>query len=388
MMGEWTNLVLLTGVALLAAALTYFAVTRRQRAEDIRAALEEESQSNGPGGAADQEFRVQSLRDLTDIPEARRVLIEEISAEAQRINRKLSIASEAIREDMDVLQKLNRRVAELEAQSVIQDGRERELQRSLQERQGEIRQLHEKSSQLTDRLESAESTLEATRRQLETTSNALAEMERAYHAAIDKSAEVRDELTFANEALTEARERVSSIENMMSRKDAEIAVALQANSELKAELASFQNQVEILESKVERAVQRAEETRVAQSQIADRARREKSAVEARLASAVDAHEAAKTKLAESERARERSAGQINHLRSELGQLRNDSGARIRELESLVNEQKAQISVLERMVDQLRLKPNVRAVRNTPAAEPEEQKKLLVIPGNKDIDTAG
>lgn len=293
---------------------------------------------------------------VADYSGDRSVLVNDLLVESQRVSRKLEFASNALREDVATMTGLNDRIIQLQSDLQTRAEQMRELELRLNEQRNETIRVIEERGQLNDRNEELEMELSRRSNTLEATKEALVSMENSYRDLLGQNNGLKGEIAHLQQDIISAQARLADMNITLEQREADTHRVNMELAEVRTDVTSERNRASLAESKVTRLMKQLEELKSESENEVDRYRSERDIMKVKHDQAQDALETIRQRLAETERHRDRSLSQVESLRNEIAAYRAEMTTKASSLESNNRELSSHITVLERILEQYRMKP--------------------------------
>lgn len=293
---------------------------------------------------------------VADYSGDRSVLVNDLLVESQRVSRKLEFASNALREDVATMTGLNDRIIQLQSEIQTRTDQMRELEIRLNEQRNETIRVIEEKGQLADRNEELEIELSRRASTLDATKEALLSMENSYRDLLSQNNGLKGEIAHLQHDVQSSQARISDMNVTLEQREADMHRVNLELAEVRTDVTSERNRASLAESKVTRLMKQLEELKSESENDLDRYRSERDIMKVKHDQAQDALENMRQRLAETERNRDRALSQIETLRNEIAAYRAEMSTKASTLESSNRELSSHITVLERILEQYRMKP--------------------------------
>lgn len=355
------------------AALAAFVVLRINASRQVAFRMDSATPKDSGRQAADTEvlpaLRQVSIDDfnVADYSDDRAVLVNDLLVESQRVSRKLEFASNALREDVSTMTGLNERIIQLQADLHSRGDQLRDSELRLNEQRAETIRVLEEKGELADRNEALEMELSRRSNTLEATKEALISMENSYRDLLGQSNGLKGEIAHLQEDMQSSQARVADLNLTLEQREADIYRVNMELAEVRTDVTSERNRANLAESKVTRLMKQLEEVRSESENDVDRFRSERDIMKVKLDQTQDALDNMRQRLSETERNRDRALSQVETLRNEIAAYRADMTTKASTLESSNRELSSHITVLERILEQYRMKPVTSGQSNAEAA---------------------
>lgn len=316
---------------------------------------------------------------LADYSDDRSVLVNDLMVESQRVTRKLEHVSNALREDVSTISALNEKILRLQGEIHMRDDQVRAAELRFNEARNETLRTQEEKALLAERNEQLEVELARKTNMLDSTKEMLLAMENSHREVMAQNTDLKNEVAHLNEDLQVAQARAADLTLTLEHRDMEMQ---RVNIEL-SNITSERNRANLAEAKVSRLMTQLEELKAEAKNDVDRFRAERDILKLKFDQAQDSLEAQRQRLAEAERNRERSVSQLEILRNELASYRAEATARTQSLESSNRELSSHVGVLERILEQYRVRPGAApgpaaaTAPQAPSSAPEAAKLRVV-----------
>lgn len=292
--------------------------------------------------------------------ETRRKYADDIDLEAQRLVGKLESVRQALTEDMATLKQYGVQAEAAKAEAALMRQEKNEAEARLEAQRTELRSVIEDRQQAGARIEQLSELLEARDSEIAQGHEAFAKLEAEYKAALEMAALRDEDLARLGLDLHEARMNVARLEEAVQARDENLAGQAAHIEALQAEIDARGQQIEALEEKIAKLLERFDDARLESLTIIGTLRESQQQANGRAEKLEADSEIMRRHIVETERARDRLLGQVGQLRAENAGLRAESQVKLRDLETLNSELASNIAVLERML------ANARSVRAQPA----------------------
>lgn len=293
---------------------------------------------------------------VADYSGDRSVLMNDLLVESQRVSRKLEFASNALREDVATMTGLNDRIIQLQSDLQSRADQMRELELRLNEQRNETIRVIEEKGQLADRTEELEIELSRRANTLDATKEALLSMENSYRDLLGQNNGLKGEIAHLQHDVQSAQARISDMNVTLEQREADIHRVNMELAEVRTDVTSERNRASLAESKVTRLMKQLEELKSESENDLDRYRSERDIMKVKHDQAQDALETMRQRLADTERNRDRALSQVETLRNEIAAYRAEMSTKASTLETSNRELSSHITVLERILEQYRMKP--------------------------------
>jgi chromosome segregation ATPase len=293
---------------------------------------------------------------VADYSGDRSVLVNDLLVESQRVSRKLEFASNALREDVTTMTGLNDRIIHLQSDLQNRADQMRELELRLNEQRNETIRVIEEKGQLADRNEELEIELSRRANTLDATKEALLSMETSYRDLLGQNNGLKGEIAHLQHDIQSSQARISDMNITLEQRESDMHRVNMELAEVRTDVTSERNRASLAESKVTRLMKQLEELKSESENDLDRYRSERDIMKVKHDQAQDALETMRQRLAETERNRDRALSQIETLRNEIAAYRAEMSTKASSLESSNRELSSHITVLERILEQYRMKP--------------------------------
>jgi chromosome segregation ATPase len=293
---------------------------------------------------------------VADYSGDRSVLVNDLMVESQRVSRKLEFASNALREDVATMTGLNDRIIHLQSDLQTRADQMRELELRLNEQRNETIRVIEEKGQLEDRTEELEIELSRRANTLDATKEALLSMENSYRDLLSQNNGLKGEMAHLQHDVQSAQSRISDMNITLEQRETDMHRVNMELAEVRTDVTSERNRASLAESKVTRLMKQLEELKSETENDLDRYRSERDIMKVKHDQAQDAVEAIRQRLADTERNRDRALSQVETLRNEIAAHRAEMSTKASSLETSNRELSSHITVLERILEQYRMKP--------------------------------
>jgi chromosome segregation ATPase len=293
---------------------------------------------------------------VADYSGDRSVLVNDLLVESQRVSRKLEFASNALREDVATMTGLNDRIVHLQSDLQSRADQMRELELRLNEQRNETIRVMEEKGQFADRNEELEMELSRRANTLDATKEALLSMETSYRDLLSQNNGLKGEIAHLQQDVQSAQARLADMNVTLEQREADTHRVNMELAEVRTDVTSERNRASLAESKVTRLMKQLEEVKSESENDVDRYRSERDIMKVKHDQAQDSLESMRQRLAETERNRDRALTQIETLRNEIAAYRAEMTTKASSLESSNRELSSHITVLERILEQYRMKP--------------------------------
>ena len=293
---------------------------------------------------------------VADYSDDRAVLVNDLMIESQRVTRKLEYVSNALREDVSTITGLSDKIIKLQTEIAVRDEQIRDFEQRLAEQRNETIRALEEKGQLGDRVEQLDIELARRTNTLEATKETLLSMENAYRDLLGQNNSLKSELAHLHEDVQAAQARAADLGVTLEHRDAEMHRVNMELAEVRTDVTSERNRANLAEAKVTRLLKQLDEVKAEAENDVDRYRSERDLFKVKLDQSQDALEAQRQRLTEAERNRDRAISQVEMLRNELAAYRADTSTKTSAMESANRELTSHIAVLERILEQYRMKP--------------------------------
>ena len=298
--------------------------------------------------------------DFAHFNETRRKYADDIDLEAQRLVGKLESVRQALNEDMTTLRRMGGHADAAKAEAAQMRQEKSDAEAKFEAQRSELRSEIEARQRAAERIDQLAEKLAARDSDFAQSRDEFAKLEAEYKAALEAAA-IRDEaLARHGLDLHEARLNVVRLEKIVQERDEELAAQAREIAALQAEINARGQQIEALEQKVAKLLERFDDARLESLTIIGKLRESQQQANGRAEKLEADSETMRRHILETERARDRLLGQVGQLRAENAGLRAESQVKLRDLETLNSELTSNIAVLERMLS------NARMVRAQPA----------------------
>jgi chromosome segregation ATPase len=293
---------------------------------------------------------------VADYSGDRSVLVNDLMVESQRVSRKLEFASNALREDVATMTGLNDRIVQLQSDLQSRGDQMRELELRLNEQRNETIRVIEEKGQLNDRNEELEMELSRRGNTLDATKEALLSMENSYRDLLGQNNGLKGEIAHLQQDVQSAQARLADMNITLEQREADTLRVNMELAEVRTDVTSERNRASLAESKVTRLMKQLDELKSESENDVDRYRSERDIMKVKHDQAQDALETIRQRLTETERNRDRALSQVETLRNEIAAYRAEMTTKASSLESNNRELSSHITVLERILEQYRMKP--------------------------------
>jgi chromosome segregation ATPase len=304
---------------------------------------------------------------VADYSGDRSVLVNDLMVESQRVSRKLEFASNALREDVATMTGLNDRIIQLQSDLQSRGDQMREVELRLNEQRNETIRVIEEKGQLNDRNEELEIELSRRANTLDATKEALMSMESSYRDLLGQNNGLKGEIAHLQQDIQTSQARLSDLNITLEQREADAHHVNMELAELRTDVTSERNRASLAESKVTRLMKQLDELKSGSENDVDRYRSERDLMKVKHDQAQDAIENIRQRLADTERNRDRALSQVETLRNEIAAYRAEMTTKASSLESNNRELSSHITVLERILEQYRMKPVTSGQSNADAA---------------------
>jgi chromosome segregation ATPase len=232
----------------------------------------------------------------------------------------------------------------------------RELELRLNEQRNETIRVIEEKGQLEDRTEELEIELSRRANTLDATKEALLSMENSYRDLLSQNNGLKGEMAHLQHDVQSAQSRISDMNITLEQRETDMHRVNMELAEVRTDVTSERNRASLAESKVTRLMKQLEELKSETENDLDRYRSERDIMKVKHDQAQDAVEAIRQRLADTERNRDRALSQVETLRNEIAAHRAEMSTKASSLETSNRELSSHITVLERILEQYRMKP--------------------------------
>jgi chromosome segregation ATPase len=293
---------------------------------------------------------------VADYSGDRSVLVNDLMVESQRVSRKLEFASNALREDVATMTGLNDRIIQLQSDLQSRGDQMRELELRLHEQRNETIRVIEERGQLNDRNEELEMELSRRANTLDATKEALLSMENSYRDLLGQNNGLKGEIAHLQQDIQSAQARLADMNITLEQREADTLRVNMELAEVRTDVTSERNRASLAESKVTRLMKQLDELKSESENDVDRYRSERDLMKVKHDQVQDSFESIRQRLADTERNRDRAISQVETLRNEIAAYRAEMTTKASSLESNNRELSSHITVLERILEQYRMKP--------------------------------
>ena len=293
---------------------------------------------------------------VADYSGDRSVLVNDLMVESQRVSRKLEFASNALREDVATMTGLNDRIIQLQSDLQSRGDQMRELELRLHEQRNETIRVIEERGQLNDRNEELEMELSRRANTLDATKEALLSMENSYRDLLGQNNGLKGEIAHLQQDIQSAQARLADMNITLEQREADTLRVNMELAEVRTDVTSERNRASLAESKVTRLMKQLDELKSESENDVDRYRSERDLMKVKHDQVQDSVESIRQRLADTERNRDRAISQVETLRNEIAAYRAEMTTKASSLESNNRELSSHITVLERILEQYRMKP--------------------------------
>lgn len=304
---------------------------------------------------------------LADHSDDRSVLVNELLVESQRVSRKLELVSGVLREDVSTIAGLSDRIVRLQADIQSREEQIRDLDLRLAEQRNETIRVIEERGQLMDKVEGLEMELSRRSNTLEATKETLLSMENSYRELLAQNNSLKSDIAHLHEDIQASQARVTDLTYTVEQRDSDLLRVNMELAEARSDIVSERNRATLAESKVTRLMKQLDEVKTETENEIDRYRSERDLLKVKLEQTQDGLESIRQRLNDAERNRDRSVSQVEAMRSELAAYRAEMSTKASALESNNRELSSHVTVLERILEQYRMKPVTNPTTNADAA---------------------